>query len=184
MPGQQGTASPLPSSSSETQGCLLKNNPRRQQDGAQGLPQPIRNKKHPPGTKTPIRNENPRQESSRGSGKGWERLPPSSPWPFLNIFSVACSAGLPSPNCPLPWGGVCSSCVPSKLCCDTEPRSRACPHCAPVTSSEVALQIPTSCRCHKHTGKGCLAQCLPPAIIPTRISGWEGSRTSQATAQE
>lgn len=144
----------------------------------------IRNKKHPPGTKTPIRNENPRQESSRGSGKGWERLPPSSPWPFLNIFSVACSAGLPSPNCPLPWGGVCSSCVPSKLCCDTEPRSRACPHCAPVTSSEVALQIPTSCRCHKRTGKGCLAQCLPPAIIPTRISGWEGSKTSQATAQE
>lgn len=184
MPEQQGTASPLPSSSSESQGCLLKNNPRRQQDGAQGLPQPIRNKKHPPGTKTPIRNENPRQESSRGSGKGWERLPPSSPWPFLNIFSVACSAGLPSLNCPLPWGGVCSSCVPSKLCCDTEPRSRACPHCAPVTSSEVALQIPTSCRCHKRTGKGCLAQCLPPAIIPTRISGWEGSKTSQATAQE
>lgn len=82
-----------------------------------------------------------------GGGKGCtvrERLRPSSPLLFLSIFSVGCSAGLPTPNCPLRWGDVCSSSVPSKWCCDTAPKSRACPHCllAPATSLHIALQHP------------------------------------------
>lgn len=83
----------------------------------------------------------PRAGPCGTAGKGWERLPPSSPWPFLNVFRVGCSAGLPTPNCPLPWGGVCSSSVPSKRCCDTE-QSKACPHglLAPAASLGVALQ--------------------------------------------
>lgn len=128
-----------------------------------------------------------------GVGKGctvWERLRPSSPLPSLNIFSVGCSAGLPTPKCPLPWGVVCSSSVPSKWCCDTAPKSRACPIptvCWPLQHPWTLFSsIPNSCQCHKCTGKGYLAECLPHAIIPIRIPGrgeeWEGSKTSQATA--
>lgn len=79
---------PLPSSSSKSQGCLLTNNPRRQQDGAPGH----------------CGHENAHQETGcvGGGGKGctvWDRLRPSFPRPALNIFSVSHSVGHPTPNC-------------------------------------------------------------------------------------
>lgn len=102
-------------------------------------------------------------------GKGWERLPPSSPWPFLNIFSADCSAGLPTPNCPLPWGGVSSSCVPSKRCCDTGAEHVPTVWWPLQHPWTLLSSIPTSC--HKCIGKRSLSECLPHAINPIRISG-------------
>lgn len=151
MPGQQNTAPPLPplpSSSSKSQGCLLTNNPWRQQDGAP------RRRGH----------ENAHQETGCGSapslafvgggGKGcmvWNWLRPSSLWLALNIFSVSHSIGHLTPNCPLPWADVCAICVSSKRCrrghAVTLPapwEQWACPHSpvAPAMSSDIALQHP------------------------------------------
>lgn len=125
-----------------------------------------------------------------GGGKGctvWERLRPSSPLPFL--VSVAALGSQPRN---VPCLGELSAPVlsPQSGAVTTAPKSRACPIptvCWPLQHPWTLFSsIPNSCRCHKCTGKGYLAECLPHAIIPIRIPGrgaeWEGSKTSQATA--
>lgn len=177
MPGQQGAASPLPplpSSSSQSRRCLLTNNPRRQQDGAPGLPQP---QKRPSGNRL---GSAPAPGCVGGVGKGctvWERLRPSSPLPSLNIFSVGCSAGLPNPKCPLPWGVVCSTSVPSKWCCDTAPKSRARPHCllAPVTSLDIVLQHPQQLSVPQVHWKGILGR-VPSSCHYSSQDSWARGR--------
>lgn len=101
---------PLPSSSSDSQGCLVTNNPCCQQDGAPTA-----------AMRTPIRKPVMGQSLPRLCWSRWEKLhnlglAPPSPQPFPNILSVGCSIGDTTPNCPLPWAGICSIYVSSKRC--------------------------------------------------------------------
>lgn len=156
---------PPPSSSSESQGYLLTNNPRRQQDGAPGLPQP---QKRPAGKRLRVC---PRPGLCGRGGKGWEGLPPSSPCPFLNIsVSIAALGSQPQS---VPCLGEVSAPVlsPQGGAVTLNPGAE---HVPPVRWPlqhpwTLLSSIPTSC--HKCIGKGRLAECLPHAIIPIRISG-------------
>lgn len=176
MPGQQGAASPLPplpSSSSQSQRCLLTNNSRRQQDGAPGLPQP---QKRPSGNRLWVC---PRPGLR---GRGWERLHGLGTAPTLlsfAIFSVGCSAGLPTPKCPLPWGVVCSSSVPSKWCCDncTQEQSMSHPHCllAPATFLDIVLQHPQQLPVPQVHWKGILGR-VPSSCHYSNQDSWARGR--------
>ena len=148
MPGHQGAAPRLPllpSSSSKSQGCLLTNNPQRQQDGAPG------HRSH----------ENAHQETDCGSalarlcGRWWERLHGLGAAQTLvssavpEQFECRSQCWSPNPKLSLVLGrcllhlcllrevlqGPCSdaACTPGAV--GTSPLS-----VAPPTSSDIALQ--------------------------------------------